>query len=681
MNTNYKPSQSELDRARAWADNMASDPPFGFKYNGEGIAPMLRNLAPRAEKRTDDGKYELRTLIWELEDITVRCEIELNLAFPEAEWTVWLENPHEADTGRITEFFAVDAFIAPDMLLPHPGINHTTTLTHYNGDYYSPDGFEQFKHYMRNGVPFVFRNSGGRSTNLSFPYYSVGSDKQRVSIAVSWQGQWETAFGIDWQKGVHMKSGQQYFDAYLKKGEKVRSPLVALMFFDEPDYCRAMNLWRAWGWERNVPQYGGAPLGPKHSFGSNGCFYEAKYATEENQLYFINKYFENNIRMDYWWIDAMWFELGTEEYPNWCPVGTWEPDRKRFPNGFAPLAKRLADCGGGVMAWFEPERASPGTYLYENRREWLLSTPAAFEALDGSVVVADEASNIDNSLLLNLADEGAVEWLTGHINKIIKENCVAVYRQDFNMNPLRFWRHNDEAGREGVLENKYCQGYLRYWDGIIAANPGIVIDTCASGGRRMELETLRRSVPIHKTDYTYSDYLVKAALHQSLLQWVPYFGASGNGGDIPVNQYMFVANFAAWFAFEYDMRRDGIDFAPMKALLALREDLAHCLYGDFVPLLPYSRDRREWLMWQFDSPGEGDGIVVAIARDGSAYRSAVAKPLFIDPAAQYEVRTIKDFAYGEPAKIKGDALAGGWLFEAGEFPQGMILYYKKLQVF
>ena len=677
MNTNYRVTQKELDKARNWADGMAAEPPFGFFCGGQDIRPMLRGQMPKADIHVC-GRCETRTLTWALESITVRCEIELNLDFPECEWTVWLENPHGGDTPPISDFYAVDAFIAPEMTLPHPGINHAATLTCFSGDYYSPDGFAQSERYFRNNIPFTFKNSGGRSTNVELPYYSIGSDKQRVVAAVSWQGQWETVFDIDWQKGVYMRSGQQYFGACLKKGEKARSPLVALMFFEDADYNRSMNLWRAWCWERNVPKQNGEPLCPKLSFSANSRFYEAKFATEENQLLFIGKYMENDLCMDYWWIDAMWYELGNEKYPNWCPVGSWEVDSTRFPNGFSPLAEKLAECGGGVMAWFEPERVSPGTYLYENRKQWLLSTPEAFEALDGSVVVADEASNIDNSLLFNLADDEALKWLTDHVNKLIKDNKLAVYRQDFNMNALRFWRHNDEPGREGLLENKYCQGYLKYWDGILAANPGIVIDTCSSGGRRLELETLRRSVPVHKTDYGYSDYLIKAAFHQTFMQWIPYFGASGNADNMPVDQYMFAANFAPWFSFDYEMRNEGIDFAPMKNLLALREDTAHCLYGDFIPLLPYSRDAREWLMWQLDSPNDGDGLIVAIAREGSVYHSALAKPLFIEAEADYEIKEIKGLKYGPALAAKGEDLSKGYLFSADAFPQAMMVYYRRV---
>ena len=192
------------------------------------------------------------------------------------------------------------------------------------------------------------------------------------------------------------------------------------------------------------------------------------------------------------------------------------------------------------------------------------------------------------------------------------------------------------------------------------------------------METLRRSVPVHKTDYIYSDYLIKAAFHQTFMQWMPYFGATGNVDSTAVDQYMFAANFAPWFSFDYEMRRDDIDFSPMKALLSLRKDLVHCLYGDFIPLLPYSRDSREWLLWQLDNPKDGEGIIMAIARERSVYCSALAKPQFIDLTARYEIKTIKDLEYGEASIITGEQLAAGWLFETQTFPQAMMLHYKRL---
>lgn len=695
MSTYYKIKSVEMEKAHMWADNIVCNPPFGFLYGGEDIRPLLKKHVPQIRKYTD-GKYEWRTVIWELSRLTVRCEIELSMQYPEVEWTVWLENPYDNDTDLITDFYAIDDYVAPDMVFPHPGINHPVTFTHFNGDSYSLDGYAQIDRSLPNGIPLVFRNVGGRSTSTQFPYYQIGSDNRRVIAAVSWQGQWETVFCMDWEKGVHMRAGQQYFNAYIRKGEKIRSPLIALMFFDDPDYNRAMNLWRAWSRERNMPAIGM----PMTSGGTNSLFENARKATEENQLLFINKYLENGIKLDYWWLDAQWYDYGPEPYWNWCHTGL-KMDYTRFPSGFVPLAEKLEEYGGKVLAWFEPERATPGTELYENHKDWLLTVPEALaqvrephekivckepddllgNLMDTVITIADENTNIDNSLLVNLGLDEVVDWLTKRISGIIQENKISIYRQDGNMSTLRFWRHNDEPGREGILENKYCRGHLKLWDNLLSANPGLIIDTCASGGRRLDLETVRRSICLCPTDLILSPLPVTlASFNQTLAQWIPYYSLSFHHGDSP-SAYTLAVSFSAWFSFDADIFNEAVDFTTIKAFLAAREDLVPFLKGDFIPLLPYSRDSQNWLLWQYDRSDLGEGIIFAIAHEGSLYRSIVARPLNIAPDFDYEIRTNEGFVFDAPVRISGkQLLEEGILIEINEFPKAVIIRYKRLSL-
>ena len=52
-----------------------------------------------------------------------------------------------------------------------------------------------------------------------------------------------------------------------------------------------------------------------------------------------------------------------------------------------------------------------------------------------------------------------------------------------------------------MTENLHVQGYLAYWDALRRRHPGMLIDSCASGGRRNDIETLRRAVPLLRSDY------------------------------------------------------------------------------------------------------------------------------------------------------------------------------------
>jgi hypothetical protein len=69
-----------------------------------------------------------------------------------------------------------------------------------------------------------------------------------------------------------------------------------------------------------------------------------------------------------------------------------------------------------------------------------------------------------------------------------------VYRNDFNMDPLPYWRAADAPDRQGITEIRYVEGLYAMWDEIRAKTSGTVPDDCASGGRRIDLEMCIRSI-------------------------------------------------------------------------------------------------------------------------------------------------------------------------------------------
>lgn len=63
------------------------------------------------------------------------------------------------------------------------------------------------------------------------------------------------------------------------------------------------------------------------------------------------------------------------------------------------------------------------------------------------------------------------------------------------------------------------------------------IDSCASGGRRNDLETMRRSVALHYTDVGYGHHPVKQKQHREMFEWMPYFRAHNMSWDKPDGTY------------------------------------------------------------------------------------------------------------------------------------------------
>ena len=74
-----------------------------------------------------------------------------------------------------------------------------------------------------------------------------------------------------------------------------------------------------------------------------------------------------------------------------------------------------------------------------------------------------------------------------------------------------------------MTENLYVQGYLRLLDALLIRFPTLLIDTCASGSRSDDPETLRRAVPLWRSDKWCADVVLQDQSY-GLALWIPYFG-------------------------------------------------------------------------------------------------------------------------------------------------------------
>ena len=105
------------------------------------------------------------------------------------------------------------------------------------------------------------------------------------------------------------------------------------------------------------------------------------------------------------------------------------------------------------------------------------------------------------SKLLNLGNKDALNWLINCISDFIRNEGIDIYRQDFNMDPLSYWEKSDPYLRTGISEIRHIEGLYSFWDSLLVRFPNLIIDNCASGGRRIDLETISRSSPLWRTDF------------------------------------------------------------------------------------------------------------------------------------------------------------------------------------
>ena len=164
--------------------------------------------------------------------------------------------------------------------------------------------------------------------------------------------------------------------------------------------------------------------------------------------------------------------------------------------------------------------------------------------------------------------------------------------------------------RQGITEIRHVEGYLAYWDELLKRHPGMFIDTCASGGRRNDLETLRRAIPLWRTDYRCEPTGTQCCTYGISL-WIPLSGT----GAADVDAYMFRSNMVPFTNCLFDVRMTTLDYDLLRRLTAQWRKIADGYFGDFYPLTEYSTTKDSWMAWQFDRPETGEGFVQAFRRE------------------------------------------------------------------
>ncbi len=618
------------------------DLPFSFTYDGASSRDFLakwtieRTSRPLDSHRTEyvstyrdpATKIELRAVAVAYDD------------YPVVEWTLYLKNTGDKPTPIIENIQALDTSFERTR-------DREYRLHHSTGSPNSPTDFQPLETTLAPKSETRFVSRGGRPTDPHLCYFNLEWASAGVIAALGWPGQWAAAFTRDEGAGVRVTAGQEITHFRLLPGEEMRSPLVALLFWDG-DWIGGQNVWRRWMIAHNLPRPGGKLPPPQLAGGSNRQTVEMQDANEDNQLRYLNRNLDDGIRLDYWWMDAGWYPFNN----GWWETGTWDPDPVRFPRGFTPISAAAHKRGVKIIVWFEPERVTPGSWLDKNHPDWLLGK---------------EGGN----KLLYLGNPQAWRWLVDHVSTMIREQGIDLYRQDFNFEPLNLWREKEADDRRGITEIRHVTGYLAYWDELRRRFPNLLIDTCASGGRRDDLETLRRSVPLWRSDYAFEPSAMQQFTYGMAL-WMPYFGTAVNSLD----PYIFRSQITPATAVGLEPGRQENGVARFLRLVSGWRTAAPYYYGDYYPLTPYTTSTADWLAWQFNRPGDSDGLVQAFRRPESSIETSRYVLRGLDAAARYRVTDIDT-----PATAR--VYSGKELMERGlpvtitNKPGAVIITYKK----
>jgi len=604
--------------------NTTSLPPFSFTYSGQASSVILPSWTRTETDTVLDANRTQHVITWMKNDVQVQCVAVEYTDYPEVEWTVYLKNLGVSNTPVIENIQGLDTSLSR-------GNGPEFVLNGIKGDFTAPDSYEPYQTTLvSNSVATFAPPESGKSSDgpKGWPYFNLQTPGGGVILAIGWPGQWASSFTRDQADTLRIQAGQELTHLYLKPGETIRTPLIAMLFWQGTNIVRAQNLWRHFYIAHVIPRVDGQPQGPLKQIQVGGD--DAPY---------VQTFLDARIIPDICWRDAgaggtTWYPSDSGPYAQgghplqptlannpWLNTGTWEIDARKFPNGFRPFSDWVHEHKMKFVLWFEPERVgSPTSWLGKNHPDWLLPPTS-------STVGA----------ILNLGNPQALNWLINHVDGLIKSQGIDWYREDMNgCGPLTAWREQDAPDRQGITENMYVQGHLKFWDELKRRNPGLSIDSCASGGRRNDLETMRRAVPLLRSDFQFPDsqtgvFEGNQGHTYGLSSWLPFQGSGISTYDPYSYRSFYMASFGMGTLTPENKE------AQQKAYAECSKIAPELLFGDYYPLTPYSLSETSWIAWQFDRPETGEGCVQAFRRSKSDLPSMKFELQGLDPFRTYEV--------------------------------------------
>jgi len=576
-----KVSESEKKLCREWFDknirfagSNGEKPAYNLTLGSKKLSENLEDWTFSVGEESEvgevykGGKTSYIDAVSKKSGIVLRIEATIYEDNATCEWTLYAVNNGKTNSPIIKNFCGADMTLKAE--------NAELYVSH--GSPSEADDFELYKSFI-NVFPMKFTANGGR--NCSFmPFFNICGDDLGYMLSVGWTGQWFTSIAKS-QKGISVKAKQESFKAYLEPGEEIRSPLIALSFYEGGNALKGFNTLRNWEMDCVYPE--SVEVSSSYVIAN-----EISTKNTEELIAEVNKVKPEILEnVNFFWMDAGWYKYTEAWYDG---VGNWIADTERFPDTLKPVSDAITKKGKKFLLWFEPERVRENTILYN-------------EAIKHNAwIIAD-----GNNLLWNLGDRDACDFISDYIAEAMVTNGVSVYRQDFNFDPLDYWEKADKEfynGRKGICENHYITNLYKYLDRLLSTVDGLLIDNCASGGRRLDLEMTRRSVPLWRSDYncgnadsSLKDFVLEAtqAMTYSLSFWQPYSGA---------NRY---------FHSEYASRSAILTYQsvyePSVEEFSKYKQISQYMTKNYYPIVYGGYDITKYLAMQFGDEAEGAAII------------------------------------------------------------------------
>lgn len=198
-------------------------------------------------------------------------------------------------------------------------------------------------------------------------------------------------------------------------------------------------------------------------------------------------------------LDDGWFGSRRDDSSG---LGDWVVSPDAHPEGLGPLIEHVTGLGMEFGIWVEPEMINPDSELYRAHPEWALTT-------DGYEPVLAR-----NQLVLDLANADTFEHVLGQLDALLRDHAISFVKWDMNRD------HIAGSGSDGAAgTHRQTLAVYRLFDELLRRHPRVEIESCSSGGARIDHEILKRTVRVWTSDC--NDALERQTIQRGASMLIP----------------------------------------------------------------------------------------------------------------------------------------------------------------
>lgn len=543
-------------------------------------------------------------------------------------------------------------------------------LNSFAGDWAKEMGLEENE--LTHGIKSIESKKGMRTTRTENPSFLLSLNApldenygEVIGGALAWSGNYKLNFELDEFGVLNISAGINPFasEYYLKKGDTFTTPNAVFTYSTTGAGGISRRLH---DWARNYGVYDPLTIRPTLLNSWEGAYFEFEEKTITDMVDDAAA-----MELEMFVLDDGWFGNNYPRNSSNAGLGDWQVNKKKLPRGIDYIASYTTQKGLKFGIWIEPEMVNPKSDLAKAHPDWIVKSKSR------------NMPTIRGQWLLDLTNPEVQDYIYSIFDNVMQQSShISYIKWDAN-------RHAESVGSSFLDDKKQSHFFVDYTKGLYsvlerirAKYPETIIQTCASGGGRVDYGALKYTQEVWTSDNT--DALSRIFIQYGTNHIYPALVTGSHVSAVPNHQ----TNNVTPLKFRFDVAmsgRLGMELQPKdmneedrafakKAIADYKSIRDLVMFGDLYRIAsPY--DKQGYYSLLYVAKDKKRAVVYGYC---ISYRGRGLTPKFklrgLDPNKNYIVKELNNDKKKSSFWGNGQVFSGEYLISEGINPNLKKIY-------